>query len=740
MLSTFSDKVNMRERFSSESKELPSLEEEVLNEEYEVSAVGIEGLSNSSESIYAEKHETSSMHEIDSLKSTFSGEFGGLPLSQTNRPDKRDPSDHQISQPGSSDWGQGWSSDNDFTTAYEENNRLRESLELAESSILELELLVSSLKSHADELGSETQKFSEQLAAEIASGESLAKEVSSLKSECSKFKFDFEQLKHSRSSRQITNKEIIEKEHNHLLLDLQVKWMQGHLVMEDKLREVQNKACLRYSDCGSGFLYPDLEALQCVLQDLKQGAREVVSAINILPMEVADITGIAAMTALRTEHFITVDVGNGLEGFGTNHPQSEGMLHHLCRPGQISGESGPIDVTSATKVKFCELLRELKESKAERESLARKMGQMECYYEALVQGLEESQKQMLGELQSLRNEHSSCLHTISSCKTEMETMIQDMNDQFLRFSEDRCNLESLNKDLERRTITSETALRRARLNYSVAVDQLQKGLELLSFQVLSMFEINENLIGQAFAEGSQLFQEYLETVDQVDAPFLDQYKTPAQGNQAVVKESERTENAIPSDQLIQFRKDIIGKKSLATCTDLIADPWRTSDHLDPVGCPKDELPGRQTTLEPRLDFLESDNVKLLLFQNLNLNPNKQLFGDEVLLENLKKLLHSQEDRYQMVEAELNEMHVVNMHLDVLSKVLQEILHESCDGIRLRQEKIDELAQQLEHSTESNELLMLQLETAQDDVNTLCLPPVCRSRRRKAESLDDTQEC
>ncbi|XP_043719585.1 centromere-associated protein E-like [Telopea speciosissima] len=717
------DQVNVRERFNSESRELPSLEEEVLNEEYTVSAVGIDGSSNMSESIYAEKHDTSSMHEIDSLNSTFSGEIGGLPPSQSHQPEKRDLSDHQSLQPGSSDWGQGWSSDysldNDFTTAYEENSQLRESLELAESSILELELLVSTLQSHADELGAETQKFSEQLAAEIASGESLAKEVSLLKSESSKFKFDFEQLKHSRSSRQITNKEMIEKEHNHLLLDVQVKWMQSLLVMEDKLREVQNKSRVRYSDCDSSFLYPDLEALQCILQNLKQEATEVASAINLLPMEEADIKGIGAMTAQRPEHFITVDGENGLEVFDANHPQSEGMLHHLCRSGQISGESGPIDVTSATEVKFCELLKELEESKAERESLAQKMGQMECYNEALVHGLEENQKQMLGELQSLRNEHSNCLYTISSCKTQMETMIQDMNDQFLRFAEDRQNLESLNKELERRSITSETALRRACLNYSVAVDQLQKDLELLSFQVLSMFETNENLIRQAFAEGSQLFfQEYLETVDKVDAPFLDQHKTPTQGNQAVVKESEKKENAIPSDQLIQFRKVLTEKKSLATCTDLIADPRITLDHMDLVGCPKDELPGRETTLESKLDFLESENAKLLLFQNLNSNPRKQLFGGEILLEDLKKLFHFEEDRYQMVEAELNKMYVVNMHLDVLSKVLQETLHETCDSFRFMTEKIDELAWQLEHSTESKELLMRQLETALDDVNTL----------------------
>lgn len=51
---------------------------------------------------------------------------------------------------------------------------------------------------------------------------------------------------------------------------------------------------------------------------------------------------------------------------------------------------------------------------------------MECYYEALVQELEENQKQMLAGLQSLRNEHSNCVYTILNSKTEMELMRQDI--------------------------------------------------------------------------------------------------------------------------------------------------------------------------------------------------------------------------------------------------------------------------------------------------------------------------
>ena len=89
------------------------------------------------------------------------------------------------------------------------------------------------------------------------------------------------------------------------------------------------------------------------------------------------------------------------------------------------------------------------------------LDQMECYCEALVHELEENQKQMLGELQNLRIEHSTCVYAISSTKAQMETMRQDMNEQILRFSEDGHDLDSLDQELERRVITSEATIKKA---------------------------------------------------------------------------------------------------------------------------------------------------------------------------------------------------------------------------------------------------------------------------------------
>ena len=599
-----------------------------LNEEYADSAVGFDGSSNTSESLYAEKHEVSSIHEIDSLKSTISGDLGGLSLSQSPQPGKGDPSDNRFLAQGTSDWVHGWSSDysadNDLAIAYEENSRLRASLEAAESSILELKLEVSSLQSHADEIGVEAQNFSQQLAAEIASGEELAKEVSFLHSECSKFKDDLEKLKNSKLNPPYTSRESIETDQGHLIQEIQLRWLKGVLLVEDKITELQTKACFGFQEEDLRFLHSDLEALLGILRDLKQGNVQTISGLNL-----TSVKEIKEMNLHRSELVVP------RTGFDADLYEPEGLLHCLKIPSLVSNESDSVD-TNVLKGKLFEVLRELNESKAERESLARKMDQMECYYEALVQELEETQRQMMGELQSLRNEHSTCIYTISSTKAEMDTMHHDMNEKLIRLAEDKHDLESHNKELERRAITAEAALKRARLNYSIAVNQLQKDLELLSFQVLSMFETNENLVRQAFADSPEpIFQ--------------------------------------GSPEMVQNQK---------------------------------------------LGLEEFVSAKLLHCQHNHTGVKKQNVGGDALLEDLKRSLCLQEGLYQKFEEEVCEMHLVNVYLDVFSKSLQESLVEVSSEFRLMKEKMEELTQQLELSTESKELLMFRLQAAMDDVHSL----------------------
>ncbi|XP_068321585.1 uncharacterized protein [Pyrus communis] len=620
------DKMNSKVKF----RELSPLEEGAgPNEEYADSTGGFECSSNTSESLYAEKHDTSSTHEIDSIKSTASGDLGGLSLSQSPGQEKRHPTDQQFLAQGTSEWAHSWgsefSADADLPITYEENSRLRGSLEAAELSILELKQEVSSLQVHADEIGNDAKKISLQLDAEIASGEQLAKEVSVLRSECSKLKEDLEEQKSFNLTIPFSRRETIETSQVHIFHQLQLRWFKGISSMEDKLKELQRKAILGVNERDFQSCHLDFEALLSVLQVLKQETGQASSGMNMTSVNQAD-----NMTLHKGEQLV---LGTRVDA---DFYQIKGAVHCISIPGLVLQDFDTVDAANAMKGKFVELLRELDELRADRESLAKKADQMECYYEALIHELEENQRQMMGELQSLRNEHSTCMYTISSANSEMERIQQDMNNERIIFSKEKCDLDSLNKEFERRATTAEAALKRARMNYSIAVNQLQKDLELLSFQVQSMHETNENLIKQAFEDSLiPRFQECEETV--------------------------------------QNRKS---------------------------------------------DSEDFPSAKYLQCQNKCYETKNQKLDGDALSDDLRRSVLLQKGLYQKVEEELYEVHLVNVYLDVFSKTLQVTLVEASADFRLTKEKVHELSHQLELSTESNELLMLRLQTALDEIRCL----------------------
>ncbi|KAM2668543.1 uncharacterized protein LOC126605361 isoform X1 [Malus sylvestris] len=619
------DKMNSKVKF----KELSPLEEGAgPNEEYADSTGGFECSSNTSESLYAEKHDTSSTHEIDSIKSTASGDLGGLSLSQSPGQEKRHPTDQRFLAQGTSEWAHSWgsdfSADADLPNTYEENSRLRGSLEAAELSILELKQEVSSLQVHADEIGNDAKKISLQLDAEIASGEQLAKEVSVLRSECSKLK-DLEEQKSFNLTIPFSRRESIETSQVHIFHELHHRWFKGLSSMEDKLKELQRKAILGVNERNLQSCHSDFEALLGVLQVLKQETGQASSGMNMTSVNQAD-----DMTLHKGEQLV---LGTRVDA---DFYKLKGAVHCISIPGLVSQDFDTVDAANAMKGKFVELLRELDELRADRESLAKKADQMECYYEALIHELEENQRQMMGELQSLRNEHSTCMYTISSANSEMERIQQDMNNERIIFSKEKCDLDSLNKEFERRATTAEAALKRARMNYSIAVNQLQKDLELLSFQVQSMHETNENLIKQAFEDSLiPRFQECEETVQN-----------------------------------------------------------RKSDSED----------------FPSANYLQCQN-------KCYKTKNQKLDGD-ALSNDLRRSLLVQKGLYQKIEEELYEVHLVNVYLDVFSKTLQVTLVEASADFGLTKERVHELSHQLELSTESNELLMLRLQTALDEIRCL----------------------
>ncbi|KAG8377348.1 hypothetical protein BUALT_Bualt08G0023800 [Buddleja alternifolia] len=473
------NKVSARINFKADANELSSVEEEVnLNEEYADSAAGFDNSSNTSGSLYAEKHETFSTHEIDSLKSTTSGDVHMVSHGESPNTEKGDLSANSM--------------DNELAMAREENNQLRGSLELAESSLFNLKLEVASLHSMTDELGTETQKFSHLLAAEVSTSQHLAKEVSVMKLECFRLKDDIIKLKDLKFSPQIPIMETSDNQVDHLVRNMQLQFLKGIALVEGKIRELQNKAYVVPLGGDAKHIYLELETLLNFVMDFKLEYG--------LPSERTNTKEIREVSTVNEEQFVVS--GNGL---GLDLCQPESILLSITSP--VSEVVNPANVIDAMKGQIFDLVRELDDAKVEKEGLIRKMDQMECYYEALIHELEENQKRMLGELQHLRNEHSTCLYTLSSSRAEIESVHLDMNEQMSRFVDERNDLEAINKELEKRATTSEAALRRARLNYSIAVDKLQKDLELLSSQVMSMFETNENLIKQALPSQPHLIRD-----------------------------------------------------------------------------------------------------------------------------------------------------------------------------------------------------------------------------------------
>ncbi|CAH2033585.1 unnamed protein product [Thlaspi arvense] len=409
---------------------------------------------------------------------------------------------------------------------------------------------------------------------QIGSGDQLVREVSVLKSECSKFKEEMERLRNVKTQVLYNSKDQDNVSHS-----LQLRWLQGLLVVEDNIREIQNKICYGYHDRDLRLFLSDFESLLGVLLDFKRQIGQPISHLSTAPSEKLNTADMKERGVSKAEQFVS---GSELD---TDIYQPElDPLQYLGMPDLTSREPNSADSVNAMRDKILELVRGLDESKAERDSLTKKMDQMECYYESLVQELEETQRQLLVELQSLRTEHSTCLYSISGAKAEMETLRQDINEQTLRFSEEKKTLDSVNEELDKRATAAEAALKRARLNYSIAVNHLQKDLELLSSQVVSMFETNENLIKQAFPDPPQSFHGIQSTDDS---------KPEKQDTRDV--------------QLTQLQNEKKGMKERTLKGDILLENLKRSLHVQE---------GLYKKVEEELYEMHSRNLYLEIFSNI----------------------------------------------------------------------------------------------------------------------------
>ncbi|XP_009409150.2 sporulation-specific protein 15 [Musa acuminata AAA Group] len=699
------------------------------NEDYDDSSVGVDGSSYTSENLYTEKKDLQSMicHDV--------------PLSESPMPGTGDPNGSQLSNQGRNGWTHGWSSNYsvaNLTTASEENTRLRVRLEVAESAFLQLKLEAKSLQRVTDELGAETQSLSKQFSFELTSGEQLTREVSVLKVECSKFRDDLEALKSAKFMQQNADQrtccplilnhnlgddsnagklqnDTAAAETHYMYHDMRVKWLESLLLVESKVLEIQNKACLDFD-----YLGPDFDLLGCVIGDLKEDIIQV----------------------------------KGLDRSYRDNDHLEHTVHLLTDSHTVYNEHGTLqnnlEHLSLREDKMFDLLPKLEELTTEKESLTKKMDQMHCYYESLILELEQSQKQTVEELENLRNEHSSCLYSISVLKNQIEKMHQEMNEQYITFAEDRTSLESQNKELERRAIASENALKRVRWNYSIAFDRLQKDLELLSFQVLSMYETNENLAKQALADAYQHYHEEspeearsctdkdgmptsfdqehyqsgLPRIQAENGPYGTTHKWYSLDNGGSISvcckaSSITSQEGVPTHVELRTRDEthMDGFNSHKIGQHVLHHTQNTSKltaGLSPGTYRDEEFPKRSAILMSKLDSQWLDDAKATQSRSLYPESDKQQMVDANGIEEMRISFHMLKLLHSNMEAELSEMHMLNMNLKVFSEVLQCILYDANDEVRHMKGIMLELAQQLQRETEIKDSLMLQLHKALDE--------------------------
>ncbi|EMS68518.1 hypothetical protein TRIUR3_07606 [Triticum urartu] len=607
-----SDKANARNKLKETSLGFPVAEDSAgSTEDYENS-------SHNSDGYFAEKNDPCGSHEISSFRSIHSGDLPLCPTSQSPTPEKGPFRGKRLSPQGSSDWSHGWSPEfsasHDLAAAHDENNRLKSRLEVAESAFSQLKSEATSLQDVTDKLGSETQGLANQLAVELMSRSELTTEVSSLRTECSSLKRELEEMKSAKPLQHKADGGNGVLATDSSVHNLQTEWLQGLLLLE--------------------------RALQRVIENLKQGVQLGQMKEDNYQEHLAPPSNVA-------------------------HQSSSGRDHNSDKKNTGS--------TATMEEKMCGLLQKLEDSKTEKENLLEKMSQIERYYESFIHKLEESQKQTAIELENLRKEHNSCFYTVSVLQAQKQKMHEEMNDQLMRFAEDRTALEAQNKEFERRAVATETALKRVRWNYSAAVDRLQKDLELLSFQVLSMYESSETLAKQPIVEDAEHFPEEHSAIADLSGTIEHDQDRP------VVKQR--------------------GTEGLheATASQMFSTENGTSRSFSY------KMDGQQNLLQAaKIEELRSRSEVIC-------NPDSQVNCSNT---------EGPKDASSTMESDILETYAVNIQWQVFSDVLRETHYTALDMIKQMQGRLYVLEKELHDSNDARESLMLKLNSALDQSKSL----------------------
>ncbi|XP_020696391.1 early endosome antigen 1 isoform X1 [Dendrobium catenatum] len=754
------DKVNARGRFKGDCTGLPPLEEVgELDEEYEDSAAGVDGSSYTSESLYVEKNDFSGLAELDGLKSRASGDAVEFTPVHSSSTGKGENNYKQLSSQLGNHWSHGWSSDysidNDLPSTFEDSATLNARVQVAESAILQLKSEAKSLQNISDELSSETQHLAQQLAMELSSGEKLAGEFNILKSEYWKFKNDLDVLKATSASQHSSRRKTpsavqvkcfpeeasfestLDAGHNNQPSDFQSKLLQGIFLIECKAQQIQNKACLAYDGNVFDYIYSEFSVLGSLIQNLKQSITQELSVEHV----------------------------SGRQTRKNQYSSVSPSQQHVHGQDDVTCFADILYSEGIKEKKMVELSEQLDISNTENRSLAGRMTQMECYYEALIHELEERQKQTSDQLENLKAEHASCFYTISDLQNQNEKLLEELNGQLIRFAEDRRNLESFIKELEKRAISSETMLKRVRWNYAIAVDRLQKDLELLSFQVLSMYEANQSLAKQALADATEQHRDnYSEEMqlwhrgEWLAASNQKQQKLAlaeiqhdislANGDQELsaiingVSEnsnhrmlnnfSSKEENKGASQTGLSMEFHVNEEPNASANALKLHDiPSAASIH-DFMQDRKDPSLSHNSLMEKLrsgclynlnvekpIDYSQiSDNAEYMKDVYHYPPPEKQRFDYRAGSKEIEMSLDMLKQLHATSGGELSEVVMLYMHWEVYAQVLQETFREVFPGIGHMNVKLVELQEKIKHCTNDNEFLILEMQAALDESRIL----------------------
>ncbi|XP_057864383.2 uncharacterized protein LOC131072267 isoform X2 [Cryptomeria japonica] len=161
---------------------------------------------STAENNYSSKQQENDVSEVGGITNGINQDAEGFPssLSQISKPPlKSSISNGQVQmhmkqiERSSGEWTHGWSSDysteNDVANVYEENERLKVNLQIAESSIMQLKTEIASLEKQAEGQAAEINTLMQQLTTEIKQERDAIKN-SNVRSESGSIKSDYEQL------------------------------------------------------------------------------------------------------------------------------------------------------------------------------------------------------------------------------------------------------------------------------------------------------------------------------------------------------------------------------------------------------------------------------------------------------------------------------------------------------------------------------------------------------------------